>query len=220
MLDKRKIIKVEVYTIKKGLILSSYIFNINKEEFHNRTQYQIVIKAPDIPDVQMGTQVQVVFYYINGDRVKYDTTVDVCTEFQLNVTVGEKSTLLEERRRYYKVETDLNATIALMTRNGEDSVFDQPLYSRVKNINIGGVFLECNYEFEVGDVIVLSFKMLRKEMNLPTRILRIQKEGSEIEGYGCSFLSLKPAQEEILARYVHQIQLDKIDNIKNSINSR
>ncbi len=220
MLDKRKIIKVEVYTFKKGLILSSYVFNVYKEELHNKMQYQIVIKGIDIPSIDKGTQVQVVFYYINGDRVKYDTTVDVCTEFQLNVTVGENSTLLEERRRYYKIDTDLNATIALMTRNGEVTVFEQTVFARFKNINIGGVFMECNYEFEVNDIIVLSFKVLKKELNLNTKILRIHKNEKEIEGYGCSFLSLKPTQEELLARYVQQTQLDRIDNIKKTINTR
>jgi len=221
MLDKKKIIKVDVYSFNRGLIVSSYLFNITEEFLFDRTLFHMLIKGKNIIEIEKNTQVQVVIYFINGDRVKYDTVVDVCTDFQINVTLGDKCALLEERRRFYKLDTDLNASIALLTRDGEDNVFDQPVFGKFRNINIGGVFLSCNYEFKRDDIIVLSFKLMGKELDLSTKILRSQKDDNgNIEGYGCSFLKLKNWQEEVLARYIHKIQTEQKDVIKNQINLR
>lgn len=217
-IDKKKIIKIDVYSFQKGLVLSSYVFNVTRDE---RTNFiQLLIKGSNIREIEKGTQVEVILYYINGDRVKYDTTIDVCTEFQINVTLGDKCTMLEERRRYYKLDTDLNASIAMLSRGDEDIIFEEPVFGKFKNINIGGVFLICNYEFKAQDIIVISFKVLGKELDLSTKILRVEKDGRQISGYGCQFLKLKNWQEEVLARYIHKIQTQEIDGLKKKINSR
>lgn len=218
--DKKKIIKVDVFSFIKGLLVSSDDFNIINSMTNDDLSVSVMIKSSDIVLVDKGTPVEVVFYYINGDRVKYDTVVDVCTEFQLNVTIGTENTLLEERRRYYKLNTDLNASIALETSDGKDIVFEQPVFSKIKNINIGGVFIECRYNFMINDIIVLSFKILGKELDIPAKILRIQKKEKTVEGYGCEFVKLTMTEEEIIARYINTVQRDSLDSIKKKISSR
>ena len=94
MIDKRKIIKVDVYSFKKGLIISSDNFNVLPGEDVGGKTVTVMIKGCNVREIEKGTQVEVVFYYINGDRVKYDTVVDVCNKFQVNVTVGSETTLL------------------------------------------------------------------------------------------------------------------------------
>lgn len=219
MIDKKKIIKVDVYSFNNELIVSSEIFNIMPID-HIDEQFSVIIKNVNLPEIPMNTPVKVIFYYINGDRVKYDTRIDVCTEFQLNVTVGTASTLLEERRRFYKLATDLDASIAIMTRGEEDTVFDNPVSAKIKNINIGGVFLESTYDFRVGDIIVLKFNVLGIELALSSKILRIQKKDNHVEGYGCQFLKLKNREEEILARYINNVQRESLDKIKNILSKR
>lgn len=219
MIDKKKIIKVDVYSFNNELIVSSEIFNIMPID-HIDEQFSVIIKNANLPEIPMNTPVKVVFYYINGDRVKYDTRIDVCTEFQLNVTIGTSSTLLEERRRFYKLATDLEASISIMTRGEEDTVFDNPISARIKNINIGGVFLESTYDFRVGDIIMLKFNVLGTGLALSSKILRIQKTDNHIEGYGCQFLKLKNREEEILARYINNVQRESLDIIKNILNTR
>ena len=219
MIDKRKIIKVDVYSFNNGLIVSSETFNVMPVD-HKDELFSVMIKNANIPEIPKNTPVEVVFYYINGDRVKYNTKIDVCTEFQLNVTVGTASTVLEERRRFYKLATDLDAGIAIMTRGDEDTVFDNPVSAKIKNINIGGVFLECAYDFRVGDIIVLIFNALGTELDLSSKILRIQKTDKQIEGYGCQFIKLKNREEEILARYINNVQRESLDIIKNILNTR
>ncbi len=220
MLDKKKIIKIDIYTSGR-LLVSSYLFNISEEIVFGRHCDLVVVKGSNIRQVDKGTPAEAVLYCINGDRVKYDTRIDVCTEFQVNVTLGENYSLLEERRRFYKLETDLSAKISLLTRDDEEITFEQPVFAKFKNINIGGVFLCCSsYEFQQSDTIMLSFQVLGKDMDIPAKILRVQKRDDKIDGYGCSFLKPKTWQEEVLARYIHKIQCDQMDTIKNKINSR
>ena len=219
MIDKRKIIKVDVYSFNNGLIVSSETFNVMPVD-HKDELFSVMIKSANIPEIPKNTPVEAVFYYINGDRVKYNTKIDVCTEFQLNVTVGTASTVLEERRRFYKLATDLDASISIMTRGEEDTVFDTPVSAKIKNINIGGVFLECAYDFRSGDIIVLSFNALGTELDLSSKILRIQKTDKQVEGYGCQFIKLKNREEEILARYINNVQRESLDIIKNILNTR
>lgn len=219
MLEKKRIIKVEVYSFNRGLIISSEDFNIS-DVTSGHAMYTVMIKGSNIKEIEKGTQVEVVFYYINGDRVKYDTRIDVCTSFQVNVTIGSESTMLEERRRFYKLETDLNASIAILTRDDVDTVFEQPVYGKIKNMNIGGIFLECNYEFDKKDLIVVSFKVLGKEVDILTEILRVQKNNDILEGYGCSFFKLKHSEEEIISRYINNVQREKIGVIKDKLQTR
>lgn len=219
MIDKKKIIKVDVYSCNKDLIVSSETFNVipvdNKDEM-----FSVMIKGNNINELPKDTPVGVVFYYINGDRVKYDTKIDVCTEYQLNATVGHASTILEERRRFYKLDTDLNASVTIMTRNDEDTILQPPVLGKIKNINIGGVYLECDFDFIVGDIIVLGFKVLETEINLLAKILRIQKTEKQINGFGCQFLKLRNCEEEIIARYINTVQRESLDIIKNKLNKR
>lgn len=218
--DKKKIIKVDIFSISKGLLVSSDNFNISRSFKDGSDSYAVMVKSPKVVLVKKGTPVQVILYYVNGDRVKYDTAVDVCTEYQLNATIGTQNTVLEERRRYYKLDTDLKASIALLSSGGEDVVFDNPVMSKIKNINIGGVFIQCRTNFKMHDTIFLSFNVLGEELNLPAEVLRIQRKGKVIEGYGCAFVKLKTKEEEILARYINMVQRESLDIIKKKLNSR
>ncbi len=220
MLDKKRIIKVEVFGMGKGLIVSSDNFNIIDDEDARDAQYHLMIKGSGFPEIQMGEKLEIVVHCVNGDRVKYDTTADVCTEYQLNVTLGESCVVLEERRRYYKLQTDISAKISVITRDEEDLTPDKPVLARIKNINIGGVFLSTDFELDARDTIILCFELLSKKLELTTNVIRVQKNNDKIEGYGCCFSRLKGWQEETLARYIHNAQLEQKDRIKNILNSR
>lgn len=221
MLDKRKILKVEIYCLSKGLVVSSDNFNFLEDFITPSNDDILVIKGSNIDLLDKGTLVEIVFYFVNGDRVKYDTRVELSTDFQINISLGDRCTLLEERRRFYKLETDLLATIAFVTREGKDEIFEQPLPCKIKNINIGGVFLTCDFKFELEDIVMIKFFVLGRELNIASRVLRKQRnDKNEVEGYGCCFLNLKNSQEENLARYIHNVQLEEKDRIKDIINSR
>jgi hypothetical protein len=134
--------------------------------------------------------------------------------------LGDSCVILEERRRFYKLQTDIAAKVTLITRKEENITPDAPVPARIKNINIGGVLLSTGFELEARDIILLRFELLSKQLELMTDVIRVQKRDGKIEGYGCCFNGLRNWQEEILARYIHTAQLDQKEKIKNILNSR
>ena len=220
MIDKKKIIKVDVYSLNENLIVSSDNLNIAQSESKYGDTCCVILKINGINEIPMGTKVDVVFNYINGDRVKHEGTVDVCTEFQINITIGNKCTLLEEKRRFYKLETDLSASVSQMIKENDEMKISPPVSGKIKNINIGGVFLECESEFSTGDTILIGINVLGSELNLASRILRTQKNKDSISGYGCAFIKLRYSEEEILARYINTVQRATLDEIKHKLDKR
>ncbi len=137
--------------------------------------------------------------------MKYDTHIDICTDYQINFHVG-KGELLKERRRSFKITVDMNGISPFFIRGEEMFAFDDPIELHFVNINLGGVFFSSNSKFEPGDQVMLNF--LDGEMQLLAEILRVQrKENGEVEGYGCCFISLNKAQEERLARFIFDCQV-------------
>lgn len=164
-----------------------------------------MLKGSDFPLISKGENIEVVFEYINGTRIKYNTTIDLCTEYQVNFHVGQGE-VLEERRRSFKVSVDFNGLSPFYIRGEEMYAFDDPIMLHFVNINLGGVYFNSNSEFEAGDQVMLNF--LDGEMQLLAEILRVQKnDEGKIDGYGCKFLDVNQAQEERLARFIFDCQV-------------
>lgn len=213
MLNKDKIIRAEIFDTGGKLIVSTVLLEFPKDFFNIRNTEFVVFKGINIPPVKMGEDVDVVFYYLNGTRIKYATTIDLATDMQVNVHIGSNYTVLEERRRYYKTEINTIGKVTSYKRDDEEVVFEEPIFVRVKNINIGGVFLISNYEFIVGDLLTLS--ILEETINVKTEIIRIQIDsGGDRAGYGCRFLDVPLTDEEILSRYINKCQLLERDKRK------
>lgn len=205
MINKDKISRVLVYDAKGKLMISTKSVFFPKDFFKIRGKELVMLKGSDFPLISKGENIEVVVEYINGNRVKYDTTVDLCTEYQINFHVGQGE-VLEERRRSFKVSVDFNGLSPFYIRGEEMYAFDDPIMLHFVNINLGGVYFNSNSEFEKGDQVMLNF--LDGEMQLLAEILRVQKnDEGEIDGYGCRFLDVNQAQEERLARFIFDCQV-------------
>lgn len=205
MINKDKISRVLVYDAKGKLIISTKSVFFPKDFFKIRGKELVMLKGSDFPLISKGENIEVVVEYINGTRIKYDTTIDLCTEYQVNFHVGQGE-VLEERRRSFKVSVDFNGLSPFFIRGEEMYAFDDPIMLHFVNINLGGVYFNSNSEFELGDQVMLNF--LDGEMQLLAEILRVQKnEEGEIDGYGCRFLDVNQAQEERLARFIFDCQV-------------
>lgn len=221
MFDIHRVTKLEVFSRDdKTLILASEHFSIAVDEEARIPQCHIIIKGNNLPELDMGKSIDLVANLINGDRILHNAVVDVSTEFQLNLTVNKKCEVLEERRRFYKVYTDLDAKINTVSRRGNDISPSEPIPATIKNINIGGVFLKCGFMLEPDDVITLSFEIVSKQMNIMTNVIRAQVNGSELVGYGCSFVRLRGWEEEALAQYIYKAQIEQKETLKDIMNSR
>ncbi len=205
MINKDKISRVLVYDSSSKLIISTKSVFFPKDFFKIRGKELVMLKGSDFPLLSKGENVEVIFEYLNGNRIKYETTVDLCTEYQINFHVGQGEALAE-RRRSFKVSVDFNGLSPFYIRGEEMYAFDDPIMLHFVNINLGGVYFTSESEFEKGDQVMLNF--LDGEMQLLAEILRVQKnEEGNIDGYGCRFLDVSQAQEERLARFIFDCQV-------------
>lgn len=219
MIETEKVLKFDVFSQHNKLLLTSDSFNVELITL-KPLEYIIMLRGVDFPLLNKGTKINVVVYYINGDRHLYKTTVELSTEFQFNIILSENYTVLQERRRYYKVITDIDANVVLLKRDEKDTTFDPFVPVHIQNLNIGGVFITSDFQFEQNDIIILRVELLNKTLDITSKVLRKQMRDEKIVGYGCCFISLKNKQEEIIARYIHNIQLANKDTIKAIISSR
>ncbi|MBQ3162523.1 MAG: PilZ domain-containing protein [Oscillospiraceae bacterium] len=205
MINKDKISRVLVYDANGKLLISTKSVFFPKDFFKLKGKDLVMLKGSDFPLISKGENVEVIFEYTNGNRVKYDTTIDLCTEYQVNFHAGQGE-MLAERRRSFKVSVDFNGLSPFYIRGEEMYAFDDPIMLHFVNINLGGVYFSSDAEFEKGDQVMLNF--LDGEMQLLAEILRVQKnEEGGIDGYGCRFLDINQTQEERLARFIFECQL-------------
>ncbi len=205
MINKDKISRVLVYDSNGKMIISTKSVFFPKDFFKIKGKELVMLKGSDFPLVSKGENVSIIFEYINGNREKYVTTIDLGTEYQINFHVGGGE-ILPERRRSFKVSVDFEGLSPFFIRGEEMFPFDDPVMLHFENINLGGVYFHSDSEFETGDQVMLNF--LDGEMQLLAEILRVQKnEEGKIDGYGCRFLDVSQAQEERLARFIFDCQV-------------
>lgn len=213
MINKDKISRVLIYDQKGRLLVTTKSVSFPKDFFKIKGQDLVMLKGSGFPLITKGEYIDIVFEYINGTRMKYTTSIDLSTEYQINFHVGE-GIALEERRHSFKINVSFNAIIPFYIRNEEMVTFDEPVTVGVVNLNLGGVYFRSDFDFEEGDQVMLSF--MDGEMELLTDILRAQKkpDSDTVDGYGCRFLNITQAQEERLARYVFECQLAEREKLK------
>lgn len=218
MLNKDKIVKVEVLDSLGRNIVTCYTPEFQKDYFTVKGTEFLILKGPRILPAHIGDKVDVIFFYLNGARLKYSTVIDLATDKQVNVHIGESYTVMEERRRYFKTETDLVGKATSYIREDTEVSFGDVQYVRILNINLGGVFLTSNFDFQLGDRFMLTF--LDNPVTVLTEILRLQKDtDGNFQGYGCRFLDLSHANEEIIARFIFECQIQTREKRKRLRNS-
>ena len=213
MIDKSGITSVRVTALDGKLLLEtdSEHFSFPRMFIHNMPVTNIImIKMKDLPDFEADSGVYVIAYMKNGDRVRYMGRVKLSLENQLNIQIrDEYGTVMEERRRYFKVQSELRCVISGYERDNTVYEFDSPILSTIKNVSIGGVFIaKTDVTFRKDDILLLNFRVGTEVVGAVVKVLRLQlfPDGS-LEGYGCEFANVDKRMEELLARLVYDIQL-------------
>lgn len=219
MINKDKINKVMIYDRNGKLLLTTRSVYFPRDFFVIRGKELVMLKGSDFPLITKDEYIDVIFEYLNGTRMKYSTTVDLCTGYQINFHVGD-GVALPERRRYYKVNVQFCGTSPFYIREGEMCAFDSPIDIDFVNINIGGAYLRSEFEFRPEDQVMLVF--LDGEMELLAEVLRVQKDQDtdEADGYGCRFINVTSQQEERLARFILECQLIERERIRKEKGKR
>lgn len=217
MLDRKRIIKIEITSPagRKLVVAEKDQFSFPRVFIDDMPVSNIIIiKGRDLPEFEIDKNIYVITYMKNGDRLRYPAAVRMSLTDQLNVQLrSDYGTLMEERRRYFKVDADIECSILGYVRGDEDfTEFETPVEAVIKNISIGGIFLFRSKDelFSPNDTLLLNFKVEGETVDVMAKILRIQRNHDrEIEGYGCQFVNADPMQEELFAQFVYNVQLRK-----------
>lgn len=216
MINKDKISRVLIYDLQDRLLVTTSEIIFPKDFFKIRGQDLVMLKGADFPIISKGEYINVIFEYITGTRIKYRTAVDLCTEYQINFHVGE-GVVLEERRRSFKINVSINGISSFYLRNDEMFSFDPPINVSFVNLNLGGAYIRCDFDFEVGDRLMLCF--LDGKVELMCDVLRVQKkESGLVDGYGCRFVDISHQQEALITRFIFDCQLAERERLKNEKN--
>lgn len=172
----------------------------------------LIIKGQDLPDLKTNTPVYAYIHSPSGVRVRYSGWVSLSTEFQLNILYRQSSRLVvQERRRFYKVRTELPARITSINRQGILCCLDKPLPVTVTDMSLGGIcMVRTGGLLERDDVVTLRTDVFDNVLDLSAKILRADERPGGQAGYGCQFLGLNQLQEGVLSRYINRIQRDNI----------
>ena len=215
MLDKEKMIKALVTTMN-----GKTLFEADKEQFSFPRLFiddipvnnVMIIKGTGFPELDYDTGVYVVAYMKNGDRVQYVGRVKLSLENQVNIQIKDDyGTVMQERRRYFKVKADIKCVITGYTRGDETLQFQRPIISTIKDLSIGGIFLmKTDQTFSRGDVIFVSFEVggeLVFVMEGGLRLRTVQEGGCTRAG--CRFTNADQRLEGLFAKFVYNIQLNQ-----------
>lgn len=227
MLSRERILKIDILT-PDGT--NARILSVGGKQFSLQTstssrtgmpETMLIIKGNNLPEVERGNEVSVITYMRSGERVKYPAYVTISTEMQLNVVIRtSRAQVMEERRRYYKVEADIDCVIKSIEREDQRIPLEKPAYAKIKDLNIGGIFLcICEEELRKNDKLLLTIMLGQKNVDIVAEIIRVQVNAAgDVSGYGCRFVDLSLLVEEIFAKYVFQVQLDNLKNEKEDGN--
>jgi len=214
MFDKNRIYKIEVTSPggRKLAVAEKDQFSFPRLFVNDMPVNNVIImKGKRFPELEIDKAIYVITYMKNGDRIRYPAAVRMSLSDQLNVQLrSDYGTLMEERRRYFKVESDIDCVVQGYIRDDNYVEFNKPVSGTIKNISIGGVYLDCEeVNFSPHDILSLSFCVDGNYVDIYAEVLRVQRVDGTIDGYGCQFQNVDQNQEEIFGHFVYTIQLQK-----------
>ena len=214
MLDKNKIYKIEVTSPggRKLAVAEKDQFSFPRLFIDDMPVTNVIImKGRQYPELDRDQAIYVITYMKNGDRIRYPAAVRMSLCDQLNVQLrSDYGTLMEERRRYFKVDSDIGCEVLGYIRDDNYVEFNKPIDGNIRNISIGGVYLDCaDVRFSPHDIVNLSYRVEGNPVDIYAEVLRVQRVNGEIDGYGCQFQNVDQNQEEIFGHFVYTIQLQK-----------
>ena len=215
MLDTDGIVSVRVTGLDGRLLLQtdSEHFSFPRVFVNNIPVNNIImIKGRDMIEYPADLGVYVIASMKNGDRIRYMGRVKMSLDNQLNIQIrDDTSTIMEERRRYFKVQSDLRCVISGYERDNMTFELESPVLSKIKNVSIGGVFIEgTDPPFRKDDILLLNFKVDSEIVSAVVKVLRLQLFfDGRLEGYGCEFTNVDKRMEGLLAKLVYNIQLQQ-----------
>ena len=182
----------------------------------------LVIKGRKLPELPKTEYVYVIGTQKSGDRIRFHSTIRVSSEFQINVQLRpDTATVMEERRRYFKIKTNEKAYITFVVDSEEKTTtLEPPLEIHITDINVGGIFFityDPDADFKAGQKAMIVIGLDGRRLELTAEILRVQRLNAPPgRGYGCRFIGVSRAQEEIISRYIYKLQFELLQKERSA----
>ncbi len=195
---------------------SNFDFPVMYDQFDNLVENLLMIKGKKLPEIRKDQYIYVIATHKNGDRTRYMSIITVSSAYQLNIPLNpDKAEEMEERRRYFKIKTNERAYITFTVDKDENThALEPPAEICIKDINVGGVLFVNfvgNHEFQTGDKAMIVLSLNGRRLELMSEILREQPLAEPTQkGYGCRFINLTRTQEEIISRYIYNLQFEML----------
>lgn len=185
----------------------------------------LVIKGKDLPELPTAQYVYVIGTMKSGDRIRYNSTIRVSSEFQINLQLRtDTATLMEERRRYFKMKTNEKAYITFHVDEADSTTttLEPPIEITITDINVGGIFFVCNdsdKDLKIGQKAMVVVGLDGRKLEMTAEILRVQTLSvPPYIGYGCRFVNISRGQEEIISRYIYRLQFEQLQKERSTRN--
>ncbi|MCL2754269.1 MAG: PilZ domain-containing protein [Oscillospiraceae bacterium] len=196
---------------EKILELSKYFYFPGDKGAEKSARDVLTILGRKLPEFSAGDLIDAIALTKGGERVKYACYVHYSERRRLELKFNSGHSL-QDNRRFYKIKTEINCRVISATRGENTAEFSTSLYGRIKDINLGGVFITVDNSvcFELDDYVVFSTVLGENKLKTEARVLRVQRDKvGEIVGYGCAFTDIKPNQEEMISSYITRIQIEE-----------
>lgn len=205
-----KIIKVEILDKNGTSAVSAEKNFVFPKNIDSDDESVLIIKGKELREFAKGERVYAIATTKSGDRIKYPGNVTVSIDSQLNVRLlkSRDTEVLEERRRYFKIKVSEWGRALFLVRDDETIRFEEPIPLEIKDINIGGVFIKCDYPFQMDDFVCIDIDLfVDYRLNAVVHVLRAAKdEDGSLIGYGCEFQGLTASQEDYVGKYIYKVQ--------------
>jgi hypothetical protein len=216
VLDKNKVIKIEVCTSKGRALLTltkNFMFpqSIVQDTGRFKPNESVFIKGKNLPVFARNASVSVIAHTRAGDRFSLPGHIAVSTDVQLNITLNQvEAELIPDRRRFYKIAMEIPCILTSITRGTKHVAVEPPINFIIQDINIGGVFVASSEQVELkkDDTMDLVINEVLGDTEFVAKVLRVKTDDDgKATGYGCSFLFMNARQEEIIAKYINEVQM-------------
>lgn len=108
-----------------------------------------------------------------------------------------------QRRNYYR----LDISMYVILRKEDDILFEE---TNTLNLSGGGMKIITKQKFEVGDTVLIDFKMGDIENNLRGKIVKIDKAEGNSNHISVEFLRLKESKRNEIIRFIFKKQREEL----------
>lgn len=189
----------ELRTLEGAPLATGYVERIG------RTYLQIRDLTERIPPLHATARVQLNLYHKELGSLRLVGRVSSCTGARVRL-VSLSPFEDYERRRYFRVDVDLSATLFLPQGGGPE----RRLPVRVRSLSLCGLMFVYDGALAVGDAVELCLPFISHIAPRLHCVVRRQLEFEGRPGYGCDILEQEDAVVDGLCAFLFEKQREQI----------